>query len=30
MDEEKKNFEELKRQYKVIADNEDYFILKLN
>ncbi|MBP9096925.1 MAG: glycosyltransferase family 39 protein, partial [Ignavibacteria bacterium] len=29
-DEEKKNFEELKKQYKVIADNEDYFILKLN
>lgn len=29
-DEEKKNFEELKKQYKVIADNDDYFILKLN
>jgi hypothetical protein len=29
-DEEKKNFEELKKQYKVITDNEDYFIIKLN
>ena len=29
-DEEKKNFEELKKHYQVITDNDDYFILKLN